>query len=171
MKTLLLVRHAKSDWSDGTLSDFDRPLNARGQHDAPKMAALLRESDLQPLAMVTSPANRAYTTARLFAEAFGFVENDLSVREDLYEAPKATILLAIRDLPDHASVAAIFGHNPGMTTAVQSFSDEYITNVPTCGVAVIKLDIPKWSDFRPGTSGRLEVLLTPKEVLSGYEEG
>ncbi len=168
MKTLLLVRHAKSDWSDSSLADFDRPLNARGQHDAPQMAAYLQERDLVPLEMVTSPANRAYTTARLFAEGLGLVENDLSVREDLYEASAATILLAIRELPDLASTVAIFGHNPGLTAVVQAFADRYVDNVPTAGVAVIRSSVDHWGDFTPGREATLEALLTPRDILPRY---
>ena len=168
MKRLLLVRHAKSDWSDGSLDDFDRPLNRRGRADAPEMAALLLRRDLRPVFLLSSPANRAYSTARLFAEGFGIPENDISTDESLYEANTHTLVAAARALPDGYDAAAIFSHNPALTAAVARFTTDYINNVPTCGVAVIESDVSKWADFTPDTA-RLRALLIPKEVLKRYD--
>ena len=170
MKTLLLVRHAKSDWSDGSLADFDRPLNGRGERDAPQMAAYLLGRGLVPELIVASPARRAYTTARVFAERFDIPENDISLRDDLYEAPTRTVLAAVRELPDHVERAAIFGHNPSLTYVVQQFSDHYVDNVPTCGVAVIKGDVATWAEMVPETGPALDVLLVPKDVLPRHRD-
>ena len=169
MKTLLLVRHAKSDWSDGKLADFDRPLNGRGERDAPQMAAFLLGRGEVPELIVSSPAKRAYTTARAFADRFDIPENDISLREDLYEAPTRTVLEAIRELPDHVDRAAIFGHNPSLTYVVQQFSDDYVDNVPTCGVAVIRGEVGSWSEMVPETGPALEALLLPKDVLARHK--
>ena len=169
MKTLFLVRHAKSDWSDAGLADFDRPLNHRGERDAPQMAAYLLGRGRVPQMIVSSPAKRAYTTARVFAERFEIPENDISLREDLYEAPTRVVLEAIRELPDHVDRAAIFGHNPSLTYVVQQFADEYVDNVPTCGVAVIQGEVASWSEMVPETGPQLRELLIPKEILARYK--
>ena len=170
MKTLFLVRHAKSDWSDGALSDFDRPLNERGRKDAPQMAMFLLGRGETPELLVSSPANRAYTTARLFADRFGIPENDISLREDLYEASTSTLLEAIQELPDHVDRAAIFGHNPSMGYVVQQFAEEYVGNVPTAAVAVVRGDVDKWAEMVPDTGPALAELLLPKEVLARHQQ-
>ena len=167
MKTLLLVRHAKSDWSDDDLDDFDRPLNDRGRRDAPQMAMYLAGRGVTPELIVSSPAQRAYTTARLFADRLGIPENDISLRDDLYEAATATVMQAIAELPPHVERAALFGHNPATGYVVQAFADDYIGNFPTCAVAVIRGDVDAWADLRPGR-GRLDMLLLPKEVLTRH---
>ena len=169
MKTLLLVRHAKSDWSDGGLADFDRPLNDRGRRDAPQMAAFLLGRGLAPAYIVASPAKRAYATARIFADKFEIPENDISLRDDLYEAPTRTVLAAITELPDHVDRVAIFGHNPSLTYVVQQFSEDYVDNVPTCGVAVIRGDVETWAEMVPEAGPALEALLVPKDVLARYQ--
>ena len=130
------------------------------------MATFLLGRGTVPGLIVTSPANRAYTTARVFAERFEIPENDISLREDLYEAPTRTVLKAIRELPDHVDVAAVFGHNPSLTYVVQQFSEEYVDNVPTCGVAVITGEVASWSEMVPEKGPVLEALLRPKEVLA-----
>ena len=170
MKTLFLIRHAKSDWSDGGLSDFDRPLNTRGEKDAPQMAMHLLGVGRVPQAIVSSPAKRAYTTARLFADRIGIPENDISLREDLYEASTATVLQAIRELPDHFDHVAIFGHNPSLTYVVQQFADHYIDNVPTAAVAIITGEVETWGKMMPEAGPSLDVLLRPKEVLARHQD-
>lgn len=170
MKTLFLVRHAKSDWSDGDLADFDRPLNERGARDAPQMAMYLLGRGEVPELLVTSPAKRAYTTARLFADRMRIPENDIALREDLYEAATATVLEAVRTLPDHVDRVALFGHNPSLTYVVQQFSDDYVANVPTCGVAVIRGEVASWREMVPGAGPSLTALLLPKEVLARYKD-
>lgn len=167
MKRLLLVRHAKSDWSDGSVEDFDRPLNDRGRMDAPEMATYLASRGVLPSLLVSSPAHRAYTTARLFAEIFGIPENDISKEETLYEASADTILAAVRNFSDAEETVALFSHNPGLTMAAGRFAQDYLDNVPTCGVALIEADITSWRDFQPEV-GTMRELLVPREVLSRY---
>lgn len=167
MKRLLLVRHAKSDWSDGSLRDFDRPLNRRGEHDAPRMAAYVAGQDLRPTFLLASPAARTYATARLFAAEFGIAENDIALRQDLYECHTAELLTAITELPDLHHTAALFAHNPATTSAVSKFADEYVANVATCGVALITADTDTWKDMTPKRAD-LRHLWQPKEVLAAY---
>lgn len=168
MKTLYLIRHAKSDWSDERLADFDRPLNRRGRLDAPQMADYLLERGSVPQLIVSSPAVRAYSTARVFAERFEILENDISLREDLYEAPTKTVLETVRELPAHLDRIAIFAHNPALTYVVQQFADDYIDNLPTCGVAVITLEDGGWPNMVPEAGSLLAALWRPRDVLERH---
>lgn len=167
MKRLLLVRHAKSDWSDGSLRDFDRPLNRRGQHDAPRMARYVKGRGVAPTFLLTSPAARTYATARLFADELGVAENDIGLREALYECTAAELLAAIRELPEPHDTVALFAHNPATTSVVGRFADDYVANVPTCGVALVESAVAKWSEVGPAV-GRLADLWVPKTVLRAY---
>jgi len=139
MTTLVLVRHAKSDWGSPGLDDHDRPLNDRGLRDAPVLAARLAETGLRPDAVLSSTALRARTTASFFAAAFG-LEPELDA--DLYGAP-ATILLAAaaaRGVP-HVVVVA---HDPGMTTLAERLSGGGIGHMPTCAVATFTWATDDW---------------------------
>ena len=169
MKQILYVRHAKSDWSDARLDDFDRPLNDRGLMDAPGMAAFLQKSNLVPDLLLSSPAKRALSTAQLFAEVFGISEGDIATDETLYEAPVRRLLGVIHELPAHLDRVAIFSHNPSLSYAVSEFSDEYIGNVPTCGVALIQLKEGAWEDFHPGHAQLVDIWV-PRDTLSRYAE-
>jgi len=167
MKRLLLVRHAKSDWSDESLEDFDRPLNKRGKHDAPLMAKFLADQKLIPTYLYSSPANRAYTTARLFADELGLAENDIALEKTLYEASTEQLLRAIQRLPDGHDTAAIFSHNPTLSYTVSHFSGRHVGNVPTCGIGYIISTVDQWKDVN-AESAQLHALWIPKAVLSAY---
>ncbi len=167
MKQFLLVRHAKSDWSDDSLTDFERPLAERGEHDAPLMAAYIKERGLRPTFVLASPARRAYTTARTFADTLGIPENDLATEEELYEASAQRVLSAVLGLPETTDFAAVFGHNPAFTYLVSDFTPEYVSNVPTCGVAHLVSEATQWN--RVSTANTvLRKLYTPKAVLDAY---
>jgi len=166
MKHILFVRHAKSDWSDGTLSDFDRPLNSRGKHDAPLMARFLVEKGLVPSYILSSPANRALSTAKIFAKELG-IQQEVATDESLYESFTAQLLEAIKKLPNEHEIAAIFSHNPATTSAIAQFSDSYIGNVPTCGIGVIRFEGNVWADLQP-SNAELADLFIPKAVLDAY---
>jgi len=144
MRTLTLIRHAKSSWKDSTLNDFDRPLNKRGTHDAPLMGRLLRQQGIAFDLLVTSPALRALTTARLIAEALGYPERDLSVQPELYDADIKQLLAVIRRLPDQATTVGLVAHNPGLTGLCNYLGGENIENLPTCAVAAIAFDLDNW---------------------------
>ena len=113
MKTLLLLRHAKSSWSEGVASDHDRPLNGRGERAAPLMGRLIRHHKLVPDIVVSSSARRAHRTADLVADACGF-ENDILTTADLYHASTAEWLSVVSELPDETDRALLVGHNPGI---------------------------------------------------------
>lgn len=158
MKTLLLARHAKSDWGDPGLADFDRPLNARGLRDAPDMARRLVDDGAAVQLVVSSPALRAITTAREYAAAFGA---GLVERPELYAASARTILAVAAALPDEASVAMLVGHNPGMSDAVAELTGEFV-ELPTCAIVTCAVDVGSWAELIEG-SGRLELVRTPRD--------
>jgi len=162
MKTLIVVRHAKSSWDDPELSDFKRPLNDRGERDAPRMAKRLKEKDFCIDAVVSSPAVRALTTCHVFADVLKFPRDQVHEIKELYHAGDEIILSAVKKIGDHAKVAMLFGHNPGLTDFVNNLLDEDIDNVPTTGIICCKLKIEKWSDAKWGC-GKMEFFDFPKK--------
>ncbi len=147
MKTVYLVRHAKSDWSDALLSDFDRPLNDRGKRDAPVMAQRLRDRKIKIDAFISSPAKRARRTAVVFAEAYGVAKKDVILDRELYEAGEQEILHVISETDNKLDRIAIFSHNPGLTDFANTLTSARIDNIPTCGIFAVSADCKKWRDF------------------------
>jgi phosphohistidine phosphatase len=148
MKRLTLVRHAKSDWSLPGQADWDRPLNKRGQRDAPEMARRLRSRRLKPDLMLSSPAVRAITTAVVMARELKVPAAQVRQDERLYLASPADLLAVIRELGGDTRHLMVFGHNPGMTECANQLSaSDHIDNLPTCGVFTAQFDIAAWSDL------------------------
>jgi phosphohistidine phosphatase len=164
MKTLYLIRHAKSSWSDSSLRDKDRPLNSRGLRDAPFMAKMLKGRGVQADAIISSPANRAFTTATYFAKEMEIAKNDIIQEEDIYEAYTEEIHRIIHALPDQFETVLLFGHNPTFTSVANQFTGNYINNVPTCGVVQIESSVDKWINFKPG-SANLTGFFYPKQYF------
>ncbi|ALX65798.1 SixA phosphatase family protein [Microbacterium sp. XT11] len=158
MKTLLLARHAKSDWSLSGVGDHERPLNRRGRRDAPVMATRLVDDGLALDHLVSSSATRARSTAEAYAAAFR-----LSVVEEplLYAASARSILAIAAALPDESEVAMLVGHNPGMSDAVLELTGSSV-GMPTCAVAECAVDIGSWAELIEG-SGRMLRLRTPRD--------
>jgi phosphohistidine phosphatase len=148
MKRLTLVRHAKSDWSLPGQNDWDRPLNRRGQRDAPEMARRLRSRRLKPDLVLSSPAVRALTTATVMARELKVPATQVLQDERLYLASPADLLAVIRELGGEAKHVMVFGHNPGLTECANQLSaGDRIDNVPTCGVFTAQFDITAWSEL------------------------
>lgn len=147
MKYLLLVRHAKSSWSNSNLADFDRDLNDRGRRDAPAMALRLTEKNIQPEALVSSTALRAMQTAVFFAKAFHKTEQDIIRMPELYHAPPPVFYKVISELPASVNTAAVFAHNPGITAFVNELTETRIDDMPTCAVFGVKINATTWADF------------------------
>ena len=147
MKTLLLVRHAKSSWDDPEMKDFDRPLNDRGKKDAPEMAERLKDKGLKIDQFVSSPAKRARKTAKIFAEAYNVKKDDVKLVDELYHASPSAFAKTIAELKDKHDVVAIFSHNPGITEYASSLTNVRIDNIPTCGMFAVQADIKNWSEF------------------------
>ncbi len=151
MKTLLIIRHAKSSWDNINTPDIDRPLNDRGKKDAPAMAKRVIKAGVQLDRLVSSPARRARHTAELFAREFKVKETDIVIRNELYHAQPAAFQQVIADLDDRRSAVALFSHNPGITAFVNTLTTVRLDNMPTCSVFAIKSDAPTWSEFFAGS--------------------
>lgn len=148
MKSIFLIRHAKSSWDNPELRDFDRPLNKRGFRDAPFMAQLLSKKIPTPDKFVSSPAKRAFTTATYFAEAFGLGSTDIRQEQAIYDAYAQELLYIIQRLDPKWNTVCLFGHNPGFTNLANQFTDNFIANIPTCGIAHISGAIKDWKEFK-----------------------
>jgi phosphohistidine phosphatase len=147
-KRLILIRHAKSDWGNPGLADFDRPLNERGKKDAPEMAQRLVDKKIQIDVFVASPAKRAAKTAKFFAEAYKKNKADIIFKEELYMAGAETFFEVISNLKDKYDTVAVFSHNNGITDFANHLTNTRIDNVPTCGVFALKADCNSWADFK-----------------------
>jgi phosphohistidine phosphatase len=162
MKTLLLMRHAKSSWEDERLLDHDRPLNKRGEKDAPRMGRLLAEENLLPEKMLSSSALRALSTAQIVAEHSGYSKK-IDVREELYHAVPDAIFKLLRELDDADGRVLVVGHNPGLEEFLEVLTGEYDL-LPTASVALVELPIDHWRDLDSTVKGRLKNLWRPKEL-------
>ena len=147
MKTLLLVRHAKSSWDQPGLADFDRPLNERGKKDAPEMAKRVKEKGIKIDHLVSSPAKRAKKTARYFAEEFGFKKDEIHLVEELYGAGLPEFLRAVQTIGDKYDTVALFSHNPGITDFASSLTNVRVDDMPTCAVFALQIETDSWKNF------------------------
>lgn len=156
MKTLFLVRHAKSSWDDPALPDEDRVLNDRGRRDAPKMGKRLAKRDVVPDLILSSPARRALTTAKIIAKKLGYKLKNIEVDDRLYASTADDLLEVIRKLGDKRESVMLFGHNPELTELAHRLSNE-ITHMPTCAVAEFTYNTKSWSKI--GKAKAAEVAL------------
>lgn len=152
MKQLIIVRHAKSSWADPGQRDFDRPLNGRGERNAPEMARRLEARGVRPQLIVASGARRAHATAKLMAGVFGYAEVDIAIVDALYEASPRVWLAQIRALPASVDTVMMVGHNPEITALVAELCPgTRIDNVPTCGVLCLDYDVRDWTGIAGAT--------------------
>ncbi len=145
MKTLFLVRHAKSSRDDPMLPDKDRPLNGRGMRDAPTVGKQLAKRDVKPDLVLSSPARRALATAEIVAGKLDYRLKDIVVDDRLYAATPDVLLAVVHELDDKANRVMLFGHNPELTELAHRLSGK-ITDMPTCAVAEFAFDIKSWSN-------------------------
>jgi len=148
MKTVLLIRHAKSSWEDITIDDFERPLNDRGKRDAPEMAKRLLKRKQEIDAFISSPAKRAKKTALLFAEEFKFDKDKVKFHDYLYHPSSENLFRAIESAPDKADNIAIFSHNPGITAFANELTETKVDDMPTCAIFAVRADVKHWKDFQ-----------------------
>jgi len=144
MKSVLLLRHAKSSWKHPELADHDRPLNKRGKRDAPLMGRLLKKKGLVPDNIISSTAIRARSTAKAVAKASGY-KGEIILNHSLYAAGPDAYLSVMRDLSDEYARVLIIGHNPGLEELLEMLTRE-IRVMPTCSLAHVKLHVDKWLD-------------------------
>jgi len=161
MKTLLLLRHAKSSWKHPELSDHDRPLNKRGKQEAPRVGAWLRAQELVPDLIISSTARRARETAEKVAEASGY-EGEVELDEALYLADPEDCIAALRDVSDQHACVMVVGHNPGLEMLLETLtrSDDLM---PTAAVAQVSLPVERWRQLTLATRGALVNLWRPRD--------
>jgi phosphohistidine phosphatase len=162
MKTLLVLRHAKSSWSDPALDDHERPLNTRGRRDAPRMGALVREHGLIPDVVISSDALRARLTAEAVVEAARYA-GEILLDRHLYMAGPADILALLRTVGEKAETVMIVGHNPGLEELVAQLTGDW-QDLPTAALAQIVLKIDRWRDLKLSSRGTLVGHWGPKEL-------
>jgi len=162
MKTLLILRHAKSSWDYFNLSDHDRPLNKRGKKDAPLMGELLLHEDLIPELIISSTAKRAIKTAEYVAYACGFT-GKLQATQLFYHADPETYLEVLQALPRNLNRILIVGHNPGLEELVEDLTGESVV-FTTANIAQIELLIDQWSELSFDQEYKLVNLWKPREL-------
>jgi len=163
MKTLFLLRHAKSSWKEADIADFDRPLNERGRRAAPFMGRLLKERGFAPDLIISSPAKRARKTAKL-VKAGGEYEAEIVFDDRIYEASASTLLYVAGEIDDSIDSVMLVGHNPGMEGAVRVLTGRP-EPMPTAAVAVIDLDIDTWKQIASGR-GTLHAIFRPRDEMN-----
>lgn len=163
MKTLYIIRHAKSSWSFD-ISDMDRPLNTKGRMDVIRIAKYMSEHENTPDLLISSPASRALYTALFMADEWGYSEDEIRLAERLYHATTDSILEVLSEVDDAHSVA-IFGHNPGFTDLINSFHNQYLDNFPTCGVFAFNFNIQNWREIHHAKATK-KMDISPKSLRS-----
>ncbi len=150
MKTLFVLRHAKSSWDDPELKDFARPLAARGLEDIPLMASRFVARGLALDGIVSSPALRTQSTASLWAGQVGLDASCVTSNPELYFAGAPMLLRAASLFDDERDSVMLVGHNPAITDFVNDLASLEIENVPTCGLLHFELAIDHWQQIAPG---------------------
>lgn len=147
MKTLYIIRHAKSDWNDPSLSDFQRPLNKRGEKNAPFMGELLAREMIHPDLILSSPAVRAKTTAEEIAQKVGYERKKIIYKDDLYMGGIHEIEGILKKISDSTHTVFLIAHNPGLTDFAEYVSGYVIDNIPTCGIFCVRLKDNEWKSI------------------------
>lgn len=163
MKTLILIRHAKSSWKDQTLPDRERPLNTRGKNDAPLMGQILFEKNIIPDLVLSSTAKRAKKTAqKIFFDIYGFMESQIHLTDDLYFTGVAFHLLIINTLLDTKNTVVLVGHNPDFINLIDFLTHESLQEMPTSGIYCLDFDINSWKEVKENT-GKVRFFEYPKK--------
>lgn len=162
MKTILFARHAKSNWNEPGISDFDRPLNEKGEIDAPLMAKYLQQCGYIIHEIVSSDAARALATAEEYKK---HLTPDVPILKNhaIYLATQLDIIDIIKSLPSKKSTVMLVGHNPTMTEVVNYYTEDGISDMPACSVAIVQFDVSNWGDIKIG-SGDLLAFEYPKNI-------
>jgi phosphohistidine phosphatase len=166
MKTLLLMRHAKSSWKESNIPDHDRPLNRRGKHDVPLMGKLLRDQKMNLDLIISSTALRAETTANLIAKAVRY-KGKIILDKSIYNAEPMDLLTLLSNSSDEYNSILLVGHNPTMEEMVQMITNSPEITMATCAIAHLTLSIDTWTDLKEKQTfrGKLENFWTPKELF------
>ena len=162
MKTLLLLRHAKSSWKDSDLDDHERPLNKRGKKDAPRMGQLIKDEGLVPDLILASSAKRCRKTADHVIHTSGY-RGETRITGDLYEANATKLRQVLAGLPDGVSRVLLIAHNPGLEELLEPLAGAY-TPLSTAALAQIDLSIERWGEFTSETPGKVVQIWQPQEL-------
>jgi phosphohistidine phosphatase len=162
MKTLLLLRHAKSSWKHSELADHDRPLNKRGKRTAPFMAELLKDEDLIPDFILCSSAVRAHRTALLVAKACGY-QGEIQPTRELYLAEPEAYIEVLCQVDEKYARVLVVGHNPGLESLIQALTGEALA-MPTAALAYIELSLQHWRELEMNTKCKLVNMWRPKDL-------
>jgi phosphohistidine phosphatase len=162
MKSVLVLRHAKSSWKHPDIIDHDRPLNKRGERDAPLMGRLLKKKGLVPDIIISSTAIRARSTAEAVAKTSGY-KGKITFNRSLYAARPQAYIVALHDLSDDYVLVLIIGHNPGLEELVEMLTGE-IHLMPTCSLAHLKFRVGKWSDIDNKIKGQIAEIWLPRDL-------
>ena len=149
MKTLYMVRHAKSSWKHDVI-DHERPLKGRGKRDALLVSQYMATEVQPPNKIISSDANRALSTANYFKEAFKINDENFSTKHSLYDFGGQSVINIIKDLDDNLNTVMIVGHNHAFTSIANMLGNKYIDNVPTCGFVIINFKEDQWSKITTG---------------------
>ncbi|MFT7900550.1 histidine phosphatase family protein [Tenacibaculum ascidiaceicola] len=152
MKTLYIVRHAKSSWSYDSVKDIDRPLKERGINDAHLLSKYLAKEIKRPDVFLSSSANRALHTAVIFCENFGYPLSNLKIKRQLYSFSDGYLVKTVKALDDSFDSAIVFSHDHGINSFVNKFGSKPIAHVTTCGVIGIEFDTKHWKDIKKGNT-------------------
>lgn len=163
MKRLLICRHAKSSWSQSDLRDFDRPLNQRGERDAPEMGRRLAARGLQPELICASPAARALATAHHYAQQLGYPVEQIRTNAVQYAANVPVMLQLVQAIEAAVEVLMVVGHNPESTALANVLGALMIDNIPTSGIVGLDFAVDSWQQVAPG-KGSLVFFDYPKNT-------
>jgi phosphohistidine phosphatase len=163
MKSILILRHAKSSWKLPDVNDHDRPLNKRGKRDAPHMGEIIQDKNLVPDFIISSTAKRAHSTAKAVAKAAGY-KGDIALNQSLYAAPPTAYIDVLHDLPNKYTRVLLVGHNPGLEQLVNMLSSEEHT-MPTCSLVHVQLCINTWGEIDYKTKGKLLEIWNPSDRI------
>ena len=162
MKTLLIMRHAKSSNKDTDITDHERPLNKRGKLAAPRIGRLLKEEGLKPDFILSSSAKRARMTADAVADQCGY-EGEIRVSTDLYDTGPGAFFRVFQSLPEEAQRVLVIGHNPGLEELLEALTKQ-VKNLPTASIVQVDLPIQSWREISEDTQGELIYIWKPREL-------
>lgn len=162
MKTLLILRHAKSSWDEPELADIQRPLNKRGKNDAPRVGEIIKEAGLVPDVILSSPAVRAVKTAEAAADTCGY-EGEIEIRENFYPGSPGDYIDALNEIPDGYARVMVVGHNPGLEELLSDLTGESEL-LPTAALAQVELAIQRWIDLDDKVLGKVARIWRIKEL-------
>lgn len=163
MKTLLLMRHAKSSWKDPEQADYDRPLNKRGKRDAPRMGRLIRAEGLSPDIILSSAALRARMTAESVADQCEYA-GEIHYLDELCAADPQTLLATLYKLPEEYSRVLMIAHNPGLEELIESLTGKY-QHLPTAALAYLMIPVQLWQDIGEPVEGKTVFIWRPRELV------